>query len=146
VPQIQRTLQQLGALVSSLGRRSKRPPICTFTQKVKAVVRPALTRRATWLRRVHTGDARKLRRGTTNQVSACLCVGAGRTEGLLQRHGRRCALDGKRALGIPAPSTSDVQLFKGLAERLGLRKVWVTSGMYTGVVHSENLGQFSTRE
>ena len=55
-------------------------------------------------------------------------------------------LDGKPALGVPAPSTSDVQLFKGLVEDLGLREVWVTNGMYTGIVHSENLGQFNTRE
>jgi hypothetical protein len=55
-------------------------------------------------------------------------------------------LDGKPALGMPAPSTSDVQLFKGLVANLGLREVWVTNGMYTGVVSSENLGQFSTRE
>jgi hypothetical protein len=47
---------------------------------------------------------------------------------------------------VPAPSTSDVQLFKGLVERLGLREVWVTNGMYTGVVRSEHLGRFSTRE
>jgi hypothetical protein len=54
--------------------------------------------------------------------------------------------DGKPALGVPAPSTSDVQLFKGLVERLGLREVWVTNGMYTGIVPSENLSQFSARE
>lgn len=55
-------------------------------------------------------------------------------------------LDRKLALGMPAPSTSDVQLFKGLVEDLGLREVWVTNGMYTGVVLSKNLGQFNTRE
>ena len=55
-------------------------------------------------------------------------------------------LDGKPALGMPAPSTSDVQLFKGLVENLGVREVWVTNGMYTGIVPSENLGQFNTRE
>jgi hypothetical protein len=53
--------------------------------------------------------------------------------------------DGKPALGVPAPSTSDVQLFNGLVERLGLREVWVTNGMYTGVVPSENLSRFSPR-
>ena len=55
-------------------------------------------------------------------------------------------LDGRPALGTPAPSTSDVQLFKGLVENLGLREVWITNGMYTGVVTSENLGRFSTRQ
>ena len=55
-------------------------------------------------------------------------------------------LDGKPALGVPAPSTNDVQLFRELMEQLGLREVWVTNGMYTGVVPSENLGRFSTRE
>ena len=55
-------------------------------------------------------------------------------------------LDGRPALGMPAPSTSDVQLFKGLVENLGLREVWITNGMYTGVVSSENLGQFNTRQ
>jgi hypothetical protein len=56
------------------------------------------------------------------------------------------ALDGKPALGMPAPSTSDVQMFKGLVEDLGLREVWVTNGLYTGIVRSENLGQFDSRD
>ena len=55
-------------------------------------------------------------------------------------------LAGKPALGVPAPSTSDVELFRGLIARLGLREVWVTNGMFTGVVPSEKLSQFSTRE
>jgi hypothetical protein len=55
-------------------------------------------------------------------------------------------VDGKLSLGVPAPSTSDVPLFKGLVERLGLREVWVTNGMYTGVISAENLGQFHGRE
>jgi hypothetical protein len=50
------------------------------------------------------------------------------------------------ALGVPAPSTSDVQFAKALAERLGLQEVWVTNGLYTGVVLSENLGQFRARD
>ena len=53
---------------------------------------------------------------------------------------------GKPALGVPAPSTSDVELFRGLTARLGLREVWVTNGMYTGVVASANLLKFTTRE
>jgi hypothetical protein len=56
------------------------------------------------------------------------------------------ALAGRPALGVPAPSTSDVELFRGLAARLRLREVWVTNGMYTGVVPSEKLLQFSTRD
>jgi hypothetical protein len=55
-------------------------------------------------------------------------------------------LDGKPILGVPAPSTSDVALFGGVGQPLGLREVWVTNGMYTGVVLSENLPQFRTRE
>ena len=51
-------------------------------------------------------------------------------------------LDGKPALGSPAPSTNDVQLFRGLAEDLALREIWVTNGLYTGVVPAEHLGQF----
>ena len=38
-------------------------------------------------------------------------------------------LTGQPALGVPAPSTSDVQLFKGLVQNLGLREVWITNGM-----------------
>ena len=55
-------------------------------------------------------------------------------------------LDGKAALGVPAPSTSDGQMFKGLVEDLGLREVWVTNGMFTGIVRSDNLGQFDPRD
>jgi hypothetical protein len=54
--------------------------------------------------------------------------------------------DGKSTLGVPVPSTSDVSLLAGLAARLGLREVWVTNGMYTGVVSAENLVRFSGRE
>lgn len=55
-------------------------------------------------------------------------------------------LNGKRALGVPAPSTSDVQLFRSLVEDLGLRAVWVTNGMYTGVVRAESLVRFHSRD
>jgi hypothetical protein len=55
-------------------------------------------------------------------------------------------LDGKPNLGVPVPSTSDVALFRGIGLRLGLREVWVTNGVYTGVVPSENLSQFRTRD
>ena len=64
---------------------------------------------------------------------------------LLRNHTVR-TLDGKPALGMPAPSTSDVELFRGLAKDVGLREVWITNGMYTGVVPSGNLGRFSVRE
>lgn len=47
---------------------------------------------------------------------------------------------------VLAESTSDVDLFRGLAARFGLREVWVTNGMYTGVVASQKLLQFSGRE
>jgi hypothetical protein len=56
------------------------------------------------------------------------------------------ALNGKPALGVPAPSTSDVQFLKGFAQRLGLREAWVTNGVFTGVVTSENVSQFRARE
>ena len=54
--------------------------------------------------------------------------------------------DGRSTLGVPVPSTSDVSLFAGLVARLGLREVWVTNGMYTGVVSAENLTKFIGRE
>ena len=54
--------------------------------------------------------------------------------------------DGKSTLGVPVPSTSDVSLLAGLVARLGLREVWVTNGMYTGVVSAENLARFIGRE
>jgi hypothetical protein len=39
-----------------------------------------------------------------------------------------------------------VQLFRGLVRTLSLREVWVTNGIYTGVVCSENLGRFLPRD
>ena len=54
-------------------------------------------------------------------------------------------LKGQPVLGLPGPSTSDVQLSRSLATNLGLREVWVTNGIYTGVVTAESLGRFSTR-
>jgi hypothetical protein len=54
--------------------------------------------------------------------------------------------DGKPTLGVPSPSTSDVPLFRGLAARLGLQEVWVTNGLYTGVVPVANLTRFRGRE
>jgi hypothetical protein len=54
-------------------------------------------------------------------------------------------LNGRPALGVPAPSTSDVQLSRSLTVNLGLREVWLTNGIYTGVVTAESLGRFSVR-
>ena len=53
--------------------------------------------------------------------------------------------DGRPALGVPVPSTSDVDFFRTLAVRLGVREVWVTNGMYTGVVAAPDLARFSGR-
>ncbi len=63
---------------------------------------------------------------------------------VLHNHTSR-SLHGKLALGVPAPSTSDVELFSGLVASLGLREVLVTNGMFTGVVSAERLSRFSTR-
>jgi len=38
---------------------------------------------------------------------------------------------GLLALGVPAPSTSDVQLYRSLAETMGLESLRVTNGFYT---------------
>jgi hypothetical protein len=54
-------------------------------------------------------------------------------------------LKGRTALGVTAPSTSDVGLFSGLVPQLGLREVWVTNGIFTGVVSAENLVRFAAR-
>ena len=53
---------------------------------------------------------------------------------------------GKPALGAPSPSTSDVELLRGLAEELHLERVWVTNGMFTGEVPASALGRYRTRE
>jgi len=54
--------------------------------------------------------------------------------------------DGKPALGVPAPSTNDVQFSRGLVMSLGLQEVWVINGIYTGVVTSADLPKFSVRD
>ena len=64
---------------------------------------------------------------------------------MLHNHTVR-AYNGKPALGMPAPSTSDVQFFRMLAQRLSLREAWITNGMYTGVVATERLDRFHTQE
>jgi hypothetical protein len=54
----------------------------------------------------------------------------------VQRH------DGKPALGSPAPSTNDVHLVRNLLEDTPVREIWVTNGMYTGVVPAERIVDF----
>ncbi len=49
------------------------------------------------------------------------------------------------ALGVPVPSTSDIQLVRGLAEGMGLESVRVTNGFYTFNARVEELGEFRTR-
>jgi hypothetical protein len=53
---------------------------------------------------------------------------------------------GRHALGSPAPSTSDVGLLRGVTEELGLETVWVTNGMFTGVVPAGELARYRTRD
>ena len=53
---------------------------------------------------------------------------------------------GKHALGTPAPSTSDIGLLRGVAEELGLEAVWVTNGMFTGVVPATALAKYRARD
>jgi hypothetical protein len=72
-------------------------------------------------------------------------VAAGWTyQAVLHNHTIR-TLQGTTALGVPAPSTSDAELFTGLVASLGLREVLVTNGIFTGVINAERLPQFSTR-
>ena len=52
---------------------------------------------------------------------------------------------GLLALGVPAPSTSDVQLVRGLAEDLGLDSARVTNGFYTFRASVDDLAGFRTR-
>jgi hypothetical protein len=57
----------------------------------------------------------------------------------IQRNGSRLAL------GVPVPSTSDVQLIRSLAARLGLDSARVTNGFYTFNAAVEELSQFRAR-
>ena len=54
--------------------------------------------------------------------------------------------DGRLALGVPVPSTSDVALLRGLGRDLGLESVRVTNGFYTFRAPVEVLARFRTRE
>jgi hypothetical protein len=53
---------------------------------------------------------------------------------------------GRLRLGLPTPSTSDVRLLRVLAGVLGLCRVLVTSGLYTGEVPADALPRFEARE
>jgi hypothetical protein len=49
------------------------------------------------------------------------------------------------ALGVPAPSTSDVQLYRSLGKQMGLESLRVTNGFYTFSASVHELGAFRTR-
>ena len=49
------------------------------------------------------------------------------------------------ALGVPAPSTSDVGLYRSLAEEMGLQSFRVTNGFYTFSASVDELGAFRAR-
>jgi hypothetical protein len=49
---------------------------------------------------------------------------------------------GEVALGVPVPSTNDVQLLRALAEELGLQAGWVTNGLFTIEVPVSALDQY----
>ena len=49
------------------------------------------------------------------------------------------------ALGVPAPSTSDVGLYRSLAEEMGLQSFKVTNGFYTFSASTDELGAFRAR-
>jgi len=49
------------------------------------------------------------------------------------------------ALGVPAPSTSDVGLYRSLAEEMGMESLRVTNGFYTFSASVDELGSFRAR-
>ncbi|MEQ9400222.1 MAG: hypothetical protein RJQ04_13755 [Longimicrobiales bacterium] len=53
--------------------------------------------------------------------------------------------DGRLALGVPVPSTSDVGLLRGLGESLGLDSLRVTNGFYTFHAAVSDLDGFRAR-
>lgn len=53
---------------------------------------------------------------------------------------------GRPALGRPVPSTADVSLSHALVERLGLREVRVTNGIYTVEVRTDDLHRLVGRD
>ena len=60
---------------------------------------------------------------------------------MLHNHTIQTAGEGYR-LGVPAPSVSDVQLLRALAEHSGLLSGWVTNGFYTIVIPADQLGRY----
>lgn len=48
---------------------------------------------------------------------------------------------GRPRLGVPVPSTSDVDISRGVVRDLGLRQIRVTNGMYTIEVDAAELGE-----
>lgn len=51
---------------------------------------------------------------------------------------------GRPRLGVPVPSTSDVDVSRVIARNLGLRQVLVTNGLYTSEVDSTQLGELQS--
>jgi hypothetical protein len=49
------------------------------------------------------------------------------------------------ALGVPAPSTSDVQFLRHVRDDLHVESVWVTNGFYTAEVPASALDRYQTR-
>lgn len=52
---------------------------------------------------------------------------------------------GRPRLGVPVPSTSDVDISRSVARDLGLRQVRVTNGFYTIEVDAAELGELQGR-
>lgn len=52
---------------------------------------------------------------------------------------------GRPALGVPAPSTSDVDLLRSLASGMGLQGAWVTNGFYTVEIPAALLDAYEGR-
>lgn len=63
---------------------------------------------------------------------------------LLHNHTIRRRGD-RPALGVTAPSTSDVEILRGLAAELRLRAAWVTNGVYTIEIPAVAFARYSTR-
>ncbi len=53
--------------------------------------------------------------------------------------------DGAPALGVPAPSTSDVDLLRSLASEMGLQSAWVTNGFFTIEIPASAFEQYLGR-
>ena len=53
--------------------------------------------------------------------------------------------NGAPALGVPAPSTSDVDLLRSLSDEHGLQNAWVTNGFFTIEIPSSAFSQYVGR-